>query len=597
MKLLYVDPDDGRRSRLERSLEDVTVVTAATAGDAATAVGERAVDCVVTEYDLGDGTGLELLETVREREPTLPVVVCTADGDERLASEAIAAGVTDYVIREADWVAHIERRLEAWTGVDDSVRDGSSPPGRTDAYLRSIFDHSPDLIAIHDAEGNILDVNQRACDQLGYDYEEFVELTIDDIEVGIDPDDLAAVWERYEYGEPITLEGRHRRRDGTEYPVEINLGKVRLADEDRFLAIARDVSEREAAKRKLEQREAHLRQAQSVADLGSWQRDVAADEIRWSEGVYDIFERDPAEGGLDHEAFMSYVHPEDEAFVEEAWQNALEGEPYDIEHRIVVDGETKWVRERADVEFEGAEPVRAIGVVQDVTERIRRERELERTNEQLRVLNRLVRHDIRNDMSVVIGWGEELESHVDEAGQPMLERLTETGRHVVDLTRTVRDFVAALERDGEAELDAVDLRRVLTAELESRRTAFPGVTFVVDEVPRVEVRADELLSSVFHNILNNAVQHTDSDEPRVEVRVQTDEETVTVRIADDGPGIPPSRREAVFGRTEDGLEHPAAGVGLYLVDTLLERYGGDVHVEDAKPELGGAAVVVELPRY
>ncbi|WIV66619.1 PAS domain S-box protein [Natrialbaceae archaeon AArc-T1-2] len=477
--VLYVDPDENRRLQVERRLErgDVTVTTAATPVVATAVIDDRPVDCVVSEYGLGDRTGLDLFEAVRAIEPTLPFVLCTAAGDERVASEAISAGVTDYVIREDGWKQRLERRLESW------VETTGAEPGRserTDASLRSIFEHSPDAIIVHDDDGVVLDANQRACDRLGYDYETLVGMTIHDVEVGIDPDELDELWTGYEYGEPITVEGRHRRADGSEFPVEINLGTIRLEDDERFLAIARDVTERKT-----------------------------------------------------------------------------------------------------------------------------RERRLERTNEQLRVLNRIVRHDIRNDMSVAIGWSEELEDHVDKEGEPMLERVQETSQHVVDLTRTVRDFLESLEDRGESasdeRLECVDIHRVLTAELESRRAAYPEATFVVgggrggaSEIPHVEVRADELLSSVFHNLLNNAVQHNDADEPRVDVGVDVDEDAVTVRIADDGPGIPPNRRDAIFGRTEAGLEHPAAGVGLYLVDTLVDRYDGDVRVEES--ELGGAAFVLELPR-
>ena len=144
--------------------------------------------------------------------------------------------------------------------------------------------------------------------------------------------------------------------------------------------------ERREMATKLRQREAHLRQAQSVATLGSWWTDVESDELYWSDEVYEIFEADERTLPLDHEAFLSYVHPDDREFVEKKWLAALNGESYDIEHRIVVDGETKWVREQAELSFEDGTPVRATGVVQDITDRKERRQQLRETNRQLQAV-------------------------------------------------------------------------------------------------------------------------------------------------------------------------------------------------------------------
>jgi signal transduction histidine kinase len=103
-----------------------------------------------------------------------------------------------------------------------------------------------------------------------------------------------------------------------------------------------------------------------------------------------------------------------------------------------------------------------------------------------------------------------------------------------------------------------------------------------------------MLSSVFGNLLNNAIQHNDTEAPRVSVTVETTAETVVVRVADNGPGIPVDRRDEVFGRGEKGLDSAGTGVGLYLVDRLVDAYGGSVAIEDNDPE--GAVFVVELAR-
>jgi signal transduction histidine kinase len=102
-----------------------------------------------------------------------------------------------------------------------------------------------------------------------------------------------------------------------------------------------------------------------------------------------------------------------------------------------------------------------------------------------------------------------------------------------------------------------------------------------------------MLGSVFKNLLTNAIVHNDDPVREVTVSAAVDDDTVSVRIADNGPGIPDDRKEAIFEDGEKGLESAGTGLGLYLVETLVDRYGGGVRVEDNDPE--GSVFVVDLP--
>ncbi len=220
---------------------------------------------------------------------------------------------------------------------------------------------------------------------------------------------------------------------------------------------------------------------------------------------------------------------------------------------------------------------------------------LQRKTDQLLLLNRVTHHDIQNEMNVLIGFTASLEAHTDDAGAEICQRVLDSSQNVVDLMRVVREFGEILETAGEPDLQAINLGDVLTEQLTTHRSTFDETEFVVTgEIPRVDVRANDLLGSVFRNLLKNAVQHNDTDTPRVEITVQDGDETVTVTIADDGPGIPPDRRDAVLGRTEQGPNHPAAGLGLYLVDTLVDQYDGTLRITDST--LSGVALEIELSK-
>lgn len=240
--------------------------------------------------------------------------------------------------------------------------------------------------------------------------------------------------------------------------------------------------------------------------------------------------------------------------------------------------------------------------IRDVTERERYRKELEArteqlaaSNEQLAALNRVIRHDIRNDMTVIIAWTETLQDHVDDDGEEALDRILNKSEHVVELTDLAGDFVESLTNEETLELKPMDLGDVLETELAAVRSAHPEAALDCEStVPSVTVRGNELLASVFRNLLENAINHNDTESPAVMVRVDVEDERVRVRVADNGPGIDPDQREALFEKGVKGAESSGTGIGLYLVRTLTEQFGGEIWVEANEPR--GAVFVVELPR-
>jgi len=310
-----------------------------------------------------------------------------------------------------------------------------------------------------------------------------------------------------------------------------------------------------------------------------------------SAGFEDIWGFPPEDAKKNITRLIEAIHPEDRERVRkniEASAQGLRDEAY--EGRVVhSDGSVCWVLTRQVLLREDdGEVSEVVGICTDITEQKRREQELE-------LLNRIIRHDIRNDMSVVLGWAQMLEDHVDTEGEEYLRKILASGEHVVELTDVARDYVETVVSDGEPTVEPIALRSVIETELSLREESFPEAEFVVDgALPDVEVAADSMLSSVFRNLLNNAVQHNDKDSPRIEVSCDVHDDAVEIRVADNGPGIPAGKKDIVFGKGERGLGSPGTGIGLYLVDTLVTQYGGAVWAEDNEPT--GSVFVVELSR-
>lgn len=151
----------------------------------------------------------------------------------------------------------------------------------------------------------------------------------------------------------------------------------------KLACIFSDISERIQTEQALRQSRADLDRAQEVGQIGSWRMDIINNVLSWSTQNYRIFGV-PEGTPLTYETFLDMVYPEDRRDVDAQWRACLAGKPYDIEHRIVVDGQVKWVREKAYLEFDDEGRMQGgFGITQDITENRRMQESLRRINETL----------------------------------------------------------------------------------------------------------------------------------------------------------------------------------------------------------------------
>ncbi|MBN1818790.1 MAG: PAS domain S-box protein, partial [Sedimentisphaerales bacterium] len=144
----------------------------------------------------------------------------------------------------------------------------------------------------------------------------------------------------------------------------------------RMSGICLDITRRKLTEEALHQRGEDLARAQEVGNIGSWRLDTRKNVLTWSDENHRIFGI-PKDKPMTYETFLSRVHPEDRDYVDTRWKAALTGEPYDIEHRLLVDGQVKWVREKAYLEFDkDGSLIGGFGITQDITDRKKAEEEI-----------------------------------------------------------------------------------------------------------------------------------------------------------------------------------------------------------------------------
>lgn len=463
-------------------------------------------------------------------------------------------------------------------------------------------------------------VNAAARRNLGYPQERFCELTPLDLQPDFTPERFAALLEPLRTGarDRQVFETRHRRADGTWYPVEEHLELIRNTGRSVFLVVARDLTEERAVAARLRESQAELERAQVVAHIGSWALDLAANRLHWSEETYRIFGVPPGRP-LTYEEFLERVHPEDRARLDAAWQAALRGAPYRIEHRIVVDGRVRWVEERAELEFDASgRPVRGVGTVQDITERRELEEQL-RQAQKLEVVGLLaggVAHDFNNLLTIIM-----LNSGF-VAGEPDLppsvrranREIASAAERAAALTRQLLLFSRRQPLQPRV-LDLNDVVRDLSKMLARLLRADIALELNLSEQP-LQLHADPIeLEQVLLNLVVNAA---DAMPAGGRVTICTGERIgpspsapaskdgspkacapqrwVWLQVRDTGAGIPPEILprifEPFFTTKEPGK---GTGLGLATVQSIVKQRGGEIAVTS---EVGkGSCFDIFLPAH
>jgi two-component system OmpR family sensor kinase len=219
----------------------------------------------------------------------------------------------------------------------------------------------------------------------------------------------------------------------------------------------------------------------------------------------------------------------------------------------------------------------------------RQQRDLRQQTNRLEVLNRLLRHEILNSLTAIRGYAALRGDDADRATE-VIDRRTD------DIESTIEEVKYLTRTAGQSGGTgaSVDLASCLHSAVESVREAHPDATVTLGAVPDdVRVRANERVEQAFVHLLENAVVHSDRENPNVEVSVATTPTSVRVAVADDGPGLPADQRRLLEDGDIGSFDDPKAGFGLNVVRLLVESYRGTIETSVTET---GSTVTVVLPR-
>ncbi|MDQ4127910.1 MAG: PAS domain S-box protein [Actinomycetota bacterium] len=354
---------------------------------------DEAFEVVISDYYMPRFRAPDALALLRRLGYDVPFIVVSGKVGEDAAVGIMKAGADDYLTKEnmSRLCPAIERELREAEARRERERTEAAL-ARSENRFRTLVEQAADAMFVHDREGNLVDVNRRACESLGYTEEELLSMSISEIELDYPPEALKALWEEIVSGPPRTLDGTHLRKDGTTFPVEVRVGVLEAAEgrPPLMLSLARDVTERKEAERKIEETEVLYRTLVEQIPAVTYVQDPNSKHVRYvSPQIESVLGYPPDREILDQDHWINIMHPDDRArAIEEDRRTDETGEPFKVEYRqFAADGRMAWIRDEAVlVHDEGGEPLFWQGIQYDVTEQKRTEEDLRESEGRLQAI-------------------------------------------------------------------------------------------------------------------------------------------------------------------------------------------------------------------
>src|SRR5271157_2451287 len=277
----------------------------------------------------------------------------------------------------------------------------------SETRFRTFVDHAADALFIYDFEqGTIVDVNRQACEGLGYTREELIGTTAAAFHLDSERAQMESVAQRAAAGETVIYTHWHRRKDGTQFPVEVHTSQYWYGGRRFLLKLARDITDRKHAEEALRRSEAYLAEGQRLSHTGSWAwSPVTARRNYWSEEMFRIFGFEPKQGPPALETFLQRIHPEDYDRATKDWEKTVRSKASLAEdwRTVLPDGTVRNIHLIGHpVLDEAGELVEYVGTAMDVTEQKRAEEQRDRLRQLETELAHLDRESMLGELAASI---------------------------------------------------------------------------------------------------------------------------------------------------------------------------------------------------
>ena len=562
---------DAEESRLR-------VVTVADEAALQERLEEAAAGCLVIDTEALTADPGQVLAEARAVAPEGPVVWVTAS-PESLDNGALGPETT-IVERSAatpEWSFLVEK-------VRAALREGSADRGA--GKYRRLVESARDGLYILDANAEVTYLNESFAEMLGYDREELLgshaTRTMADGELKRGQRLVQKLIESdSRESEVIDMEMETKARE----TITVSVNFVVLTDEsgtyEGLMGVVRDITERKERERELERYETIVQTVSEPIYM------LDADErfVRVNDGMLEKL-------GYDRETLLgshvSMVAGDDGIRRQEALIRGLKRGDSDHASTEVQLETADGTHRQYDINIaairDDGELKATVVTAHDVTE-------LREHQRQLSVLDRVLRHNVRNKMSIVLGHANDIAAEAPPAITEQADAIREAATELLELSDSAREFESVVADDARRTV-AVNVVETVENVVRELRTEHPSAEIDSALPESALARGHETFELALNELLENAIVHSDHEEPTVEVTVVAGEESVEIRVADDGPGLNDTDRRALLRGAETPLEH-TQGLGLWLVRWAVEVADGTIDIEENDPR--GTVVIIRLP--
>jgi PAS domain S-box-containing protein len=474
---------------------------------------------------------------------------------------------------------------------------------------------SPNLIVRFDRALRHVYINPAIESVTGRAKEEFLGKT--NRELGM-PEHLVPLWEAAVQQVFATGQSRTIEYD-FQGPREMHRFQNRLVPEfasdgkvENVLVVGHDVSELKRASEQVARSEERLMRAQRAAQVGTWDWDLSANQASWTDEAWRLFAHEPLDVPVHYELWLQSVHPDDRARAAAEVTEALRaGGLYRSEYRVLKrDGSTRFVESTGEVVLgaDGA-PTRMVGTVRDVTAQRAAEAKLREALRSRERLLSMVSHDLKTPLGALVMGIEALRNSIGDASarERNESTLARMARQTTRMDVMVDGLLDAASAQAGAKfslnrsaMDLVSVARVLVEDYQ--RTAFRHKLELQSSCESLLGHWDSRrIERVINNLLSNAVKYSPAG-GRIQLTLAREEDAsglwATLRISDQGIGVPESERTHVFqwfGRASNAERQNIVGTGIGLagVREIVEQHGGSISLSSV--EGAGSTFTVRLP--
>ena len=368
-----------------------------------------------------------------------------------------------------------------------------------------------------------------------------------------------------------------------------------------------DITEQVERERELERALDLLERAERIADVGGWEIDPETRDVFWTDHLFELLEVEADEEPPLDDALNVY-HEDDRSIVEDAVEEALtSGDPFDVEVRFQTPSDrVRWLRIQGAPDTADGDVTSLRGAAQDITGRKQREQQLEElierledSNERLEQFAYAASHDLQEPLRMITSYLGLIESRyadrLDEEGEEFIGFAVDGAERMRDMIEGLLEY-SRIETQGDpfepVDLDTVlsDVRNDLQVKIDES-----DAEITAGNLPRVEADGNQI-RQVFQNLLDNALEYSGDEPPRISVSTERDGDEWVVSISDEGIGIDRDHTDGifeVFQRLHTQDEHSGTGIGLAMCERIVERHGGRIWIESEPDE--GSTFSFTLP--